>query len=223
MVGGILAAYIEAQRTGRGKRLEGSLLRTGIFALGTDLSLQIMRGRVGSTQPRRQNVNPYHGFYPTKDGRWMAVSLGRASNLPATLGHPELAGDPRFANAKTRRAHGAEIVDLFDAIFRERTMEEWSERFRDADFPWAPVQNAAEVVADPQAQAAGAFTEVPLKVGGSYRGVAMPVGFFNPDGTSDGLPKRDAPGLGEHTDDLLVSLGYRPERIAQLRNDAVIG
>lgn len=224
LLGGILAAYIGAQETGRGKVVETSLLRTGIFAVGGDLGLQIARGRVGSNQPRRKNTNPYHGFYPTKDDRWMAVSLGRGQDVGAALGHPELADDPRFADAPARRAHGPEIVEVLDGIFRERTLAEWCERFDGVDFIWSPVQQAEDVVADPQADASGAFVMVPGKNGlGAYREPAMPVGFIDADGVPDGLPKTVGPELGEHADEVLAELGYAPAEIARLRTGGVVG
>lgn len=224
LVSGILAAYIDALRTGKGKLVDTSLLRVGAFAVGTDMALQLTRGRVGSHKPRHENVNPYHGFYPTKDGRWMAVNFGRATNLPAQLGHPELVEDQRLADVTTRREHNAEIVDLLDSIFRERTMDEWCTRFREvADFVWAPVQNAKEVTEDPQVEAAGAFVEVPFKDGsGTFRSPAMPVGFFNNDGTPDGIPHSQGPILGEHADEILHSVGYDSAAIKELREAHII-
>jgi crotonobetainyl-CoA:carnitine CoA-transferase CaiB-like acyl-CoA transferase len=223
LLSGLLAAYIEAQRTGRGKVVETSLLRAGIYTVGTDMGLQGARGRVGSSQPRHSIVNPYQTFFPTKDDRWIAVNLGGGQELPAVLDHPELADDPRLVDAPTRRKHAAEIIDLFDSIFRERTLAEWCERLESANFIWAPVQTAADVVADPQAEAAGAFVSIPLKGGGAYRGPAMPVGFLNGDGERDGLPSGQAPELGENTDEILTGLGYAPDKVAALRAEGVIG
>jgi crotonobetainyl-CoA:carnitine CoA-transferase CaiB-like acyl-CoA transferase len=225
LTSGILAAYIGAQRTGRGKAVEASLLRTAVFVAGTDMGLQLVRGRVGSAQPRHANVNPMHSFYPTKDGRWIAITGANAESLAAALGHRELAGDPRLADLASRRKHAAEIVDLLDSIFREHTLAEWRQRFglQQPSFRWAPVQRPEDVAADPQAEAAGAFVDVPLKRGGSYRGVAMAPGFFDADGTPDGLPKMEGPTIGEHTDEILAELGFAPQRIAELRARKVAG
>jgi len=223
LVAGILAAYIEVQRTGRGKRVETSLLRTGAFLVATDLNTQISRGRVGSNQPRKSNINPLHTFLPTKDGRWIAISAGRLEDL-AVLGSPELLEDARFADQAGRRQHAGELVDLLDSISRRHTLAEWCEKLQGAAFRWAPVQNAAEVVADPQVRAAGALVDLPLKTGeGSYASLAMPVGFFKEDGGVDGAPRAQAPGIGEHTDLILADLGYSATAIQQMRHSRVVG
>ncbi|MDB5444967.1 MAG: CoA transferase [Phenylobacterium sp.] len=222
LVAGVLAAYIEAQRTGRGKVVETSLLRSAMFAIGTDLTMQLTRGRVGRSQPREANINPLHSFFPTRDDRWIAANLGNIGNV-AGLGHPELLEDPRFADPAARRKNGEALVRRLDEIFRERTLAEWTQALQGADFSWAPVQTAQEVVEDPQALAAGGLTDVPLKSGeGSYRGVAMPAGFWDFDGTPDGLPRGQAPDLGEHTDAILAEIGYSAEQIGDLRGRNVV-
>jgi crotonobetainyl-CoA:carnitine CoA-transferase CaiB-like acyl-CoA transferase len=222
LAAGILAAYIEAQRTGRGKVVETSLMRTAIYAVGTDMTMQLSRGRVGSNQPRKTNINPLNSFFPTKDDRWIAGNLGNLENLDI-LGHSEIMTDPRFRDAPTRRKHAAEVVDILDAIFRERTLAEWVERLESARFTWAPVQRLDEVAKDPQAEAAGAFVDVPFKSGkGTYRGVATPVEFTNPEGQREGIPKTQGPTLGENTDEILASIGYAPDKIAALRAQKIV-
>jgi crotonobetainyl-CoA:carnitine CoA-transferase CaiB-like acyl-CoA transferase len=115
-------------------------------------------------------------------------------------------------------------VEALDAIFRQRTLAEWCEALQAAAFSWAPVQTPEEVVADPQALAAGALTQVPLKSGeGSYTAVAMPTGFMNFDGSADGLPKGQSPELGEHTAQVLAELGYTPAQVDDLRARRVVG
>lgn len=223
LAAGVLAAYIEAQRTGRGKVVETSLLRTAMFAVGTDLTMQLTRGRVGRSQKRAAAVNPLHSFFPTKDGRWIAANLGDIGSLGA-LGHPELARDPRFADAGARRKNSQALVETLDAIFKARTLAEWCEQLEPAEFSWAPVQTPEEAVKDPQAMAAGALTEVPLRSGeGSYLGVAMPAGFMDFDGAPDGRPRGQAPELGEHTGEVLAELGYTAAQLEDLRARQVIG
>jgi crotonobetainyl-CoA:carnitine CoA-transferase CaiB-like acyl-CoA transferase len=111
---------------------------------------------------------------------------------------------------------------MLDEIFRQRTLVEWREALRAAPFRWAPVQNAAEVVADPQVRSAGVLVDVPLKSGdGAYVGIAMPVGFSR-DGRAEGAPKGQAPDVGEHTDKILSDLGYGADAIAKLRAEGAI-
>ena len=222
LVAGCLAAYIEVQRTGRGKVVETSLLRAAVFTGGADIAMQVAAGRVGSSQPRTSNVNPMNGFFPTKDGRWIAANLGQLAYLDV-LGHPEILSDPRFQDAAARRKHNTEVIEILDSIFRERTLAEWVRQLRSAEFTWAPVQNPEEVVGDPQVEAAGALVDVPYNSGeGSYRAPAMPVGFLDEHGRREGLPKSQTPGLGAHTDEVLAALGYPAERIADLRARKVI-
>ncbi len=222
LVAGILAAYIEVQRTGRGRAVETSLLRSAVFVGGADMAMQVAVGRVGSSQPRTANVNPMNGFYPTSDGRWIAANLTRLEFLDV-LGHPEILTDPRFQDAASRRKHNTEVIEILDNIFRERTLSEWNVQLQTAEFSWAPVQNTAEVVNDPQALAAGAFVDVPYNDGrGTYRGPAMPVGFLNDDGSQAAQPTSQCPDIGQHTDQILASIGYSGDRIAQLRSRKVI-
>lgn len=222
LVAGILAAYVEVQRTGKGRVVETSLLRSAVFVGGADIAMQVAVGRVGSSQPRMSNVNPLNAFFPTKDDRWIAANLTHIDLLDV-LDHPEILTDPRFKDAAARRRHNTEVIEILDSIFRERTLAEWNQRLQAAEFTWSPVQNPAEVVADPQADAAGAFVDVPYNSGeGSYRGPGMPVGFLNDDGSPAGLPTRQCPDLGEHTDQILASIGYPPERIAKLRADNIV-
>jgi len=163
-----------------------------------------------------------NGFFPTKDGRWIAANLGQLAYLDV-LGHPEILDDPRFQDAPTRRKHNTEVIEILDSIFRERTMAEWVQQLRPAEFTWAPVQNAEEVVSDPQALAAGALVDVPYNSGqGSYRAPAMPVGFLDEDGKPEGLPKSQTPDLGGHTDEILAGLGYSADRIADLRARRIV-
>jgi crotonobetainyl-CoA:carnitine CoA-transferase CaiB-like acyl-CoA transferase len=221
LVAGVLAAYIEAQRTGRGKVVETSLLRAGIFAIGTDLATQLSRGRVGRSRPRAESVNPLYSFFPTKDDRWIAAHLGSMATL-AALGRPDLAEDARFADPAARRANATELTAVLDEVFRQHTLAEWCERLKGAGFSWAPAQSPAEVVDDPQAIAAGAFADVPSASGeGSHRSVAMPAGFRSLEGEAEGHPKGAAPSIGEHTDQILAELGYSVSAISNLKADGV--
>ena len=196
-VAGILAALLDRERTGRGQLVETSLLRTGIYGLGWDLGIQMRFGKNTSAQPRTTELNPMCNCYAAGDGRWfwlLGVEADRLwPKLCAALDRADLAADERFSTARGRRHHAEELVAELDAIFATATRDALTEIFDRHDVWWAPVNTLAEVLADPQAVAAGAFVEVPAGEGApAHRAVATPVTFHG-----SGLPPLGGvPGLG---------------------------
>jgi crotonobetainyl-CoA:carnitine CoA-transferase CaiB-like acyl-CoA transferase len=222
-VSGILAALLERQRTGRGRLVETSLLRTGIYCLGWDFGIQLRFGKVARAAPRTEPQNPLLNSYRAADGRWFFLICLEAdrhwSNLVAVLEQPELEQDERFRTARARRKNGGELVKLLDRAFAEHPLEDWATRFDRHDLWWSPVRTPQEVVADPQALAAQAFVEVPGIDGSTaHRAVATPVRF---DGT-DPTPKTPPPRLGEHGTEVLREAGLSDAEIAALRDRGAI-
>jgi crotonobetainyl-CoA:carnitine CoA-transferase CaiB-like acyl-CoA transferase len=216
-VSAILAAVVERARTGVGRLVETSLLRTGVYAVGSDMAIQLRFGRVASNRVRTDAINPLANFFQTKDGRWICLTPRQGSGdwppLAKALAREDMLADERFANAKSRRTHGAAFVGELDAAFAALTYEEVAKLLDGIDAVWSPVQRAAEVVVDPQAEAAGCFVETPDGQGAAFRAPASPARF---PGADDG-PKGHVPRLGEHTDAVLARLGYSAAEIAALR------
>jgi crotonobetainyl-CoA:carnitine CoA-transferase CaiB-like acyl-CoA transferase len=203
---GVLAALYERERTGEGRLVEVSLLRTGTYCFGWDLNMQLRWGTMGDTSPRTEAGNPMINPYRAADGRWFWI-LGVESDrmwpkVLAAVDRQAWAEDERFRTARDRRHHAAELVTELDAIFARRTRDEWTAVFDEHDVWWAPVSTPDEVLADPQAAAAGAFVDVP---GGAWvdahRAVASPIAF---DGQQ--VSPRPVPALGEHTEEILREL-----------------
>jgi crotonobetainyl-CoA:carnitine CoA-transferase CaiB-like acyl-CoA transferase len=207
-VAAINAALIEALKTGKGRLVDVSLLRTGLYTLHTDLAIQLFFGRNASTRPRAQAYNPLTNFFKTKDDAWICI-VARAGkqDLPRMARAFELPGietDPRFQDGKSRRDHAAEITAMFDAAFAKFTKEEMAARLTAEEIAWAPCQTLADVAVDPQVYAAGGIVEMPGKDGGSFKSPGSPARFV---GADDG-PKGPGPKLGEHTREILAGLGY---------------
>jgi crotonobetainyl-CoA:carnitine CoA-transferase CaiB-like acyl-CoA transferase len=220
--GGIAAALLARERSGRGQLVSTSLLRLGIFALGWDVNTTLRLGVPARPMTRTATPNPLIGCYRARDGRWLWL-LGLQGDrhwpdLVRAVDRPAWREDPRFATMAARRANCAELVGLLDAVFATRPLAEWGAILDRAGMWWAPVQTTEEVVADPQAIAAGAFVDVPLPEGGSARMVASPVDF------SDAAlsPRAGAPELGQHTEEVLLELGYDWEAIGALKDGRVI-
>jgi len=216
LAGGIVAALYEREKSGKGRLVETSLLRTGIYCLGSDMAVQLRFGRIASTRPRTQAINPINSFFKAGDGAWICVLTRHAEGdwrrLAKALGQPGLADDPRFANTKARKENATELTGILDGIFASAPLEHWAEKLDAEDLVWAPVQTPAQVAADPQAEAAGAFVETELPGGGTFRSVATPVRFHGDE--RHRFPP--APTPGEHNTQILSEIGYSPAEIAKL-------
>lgn len=220
---GILAALYERQSTGKGRLVEASLIRAGIYAAGSDTAVQLKYGKLGSTKSRHESVAPLSNFFKAKGDTWFVIVPRQGSvdwqAVCRVIGKPELETDERFANPKGRRTNAAQLVDILDAAFGEHDLEYWRRKLDAEDMIWAPLMKPGDVANDPQAKAAGAFVEVPEHDGsGTYLAPASPIRF---PGADDG-PKGPAPELGEHTLEVLRGLGYSDADITKLREAKAI-
>lgn len=211
---GICAALVEATRTGKGRLVEASLLRTALYAMGSDFAIQLFFGRIGSTKSRRESIQPLMNFFQTRDGAWLCI-VSRQSNsdwapLCKALNISNLIDDERFNSAKARRQNAGRLVDVFDKAFGSFDKADIAIRLDAQNIVWAPVQTLAEVAADPQVLAAGGITQTPSADGiSSFSSPASPVRF---PGADDG-PKGPSPSPGEHTREILLALGKSEQDI----------
>ncbi len=200
---GILAAVLEQRRTGSGRVVEVSLLRTGAYILGWDLGLQMTLGKVADAEPRQRNQAPLMNPYKAADGRWFFFTGLEASRhigpVCRALGRADLLEDERFASASAIRAHRAEVIAILDGIVAERPLDEWAERFDREGVWWAVAQSPAEVVEDPQLLANDGIVEIE---GGALRSVNGPVSFSGVSHDS----ATAVPSLGADTDDVFKEL-----------------
>jgi crotonobetainyl-CoA:carnitine CoA-transferase CaiB-like acyl-CoA transferase len=159
-------------------------------------------------------------MYRTKDGRHIQLVFLEADRYWADfcrlIGRDDLAADARFADLATRRANAAACMAILDEEFAARTYEEWKALLSQLDAPWAPVQAVAEILDDPQVLANGYIAEV-ADGEPPYRLPAVPVQF-------DERPPhlRRAPEHGEHSEALLLELGYDWDAIGALKDAGVV-
>ncbi len=222
LAGGVAAALLVRERTGAGQMVTTSLLRVGVFVLGWDTAATLRLGIPATPMTRTSTPNPVIDCYRAGDGRWFWL-LGLQGqrhwpDLVRAVDRLEWLDDPRFATMAARREHCAELVALLDAIFATRSREEWGAVFDRVGMWWAPVQSTLEVVSDPQAIAAGAFVDVPAGDGGTVPGVASPVDFS----VTAWAPSGPAPECGQHTEEVLLELGYGWEDIGRLKDGGAI-
>jgi crotonobetainyl-CoA:carnitine CoA-transferase CaiB-like acyl-CoA transferase len=204
---GLLAAVLEQRATGRGRVVEVSLLRTGSYVLGWDLSLQANLGKVAPAEPRHSNQTPLMNSYRTKDGRWLFFTGLEADRhiegILRAVGREDLLSDPRFADARAIRKNRVEVIALLDDMIATEPLAVWAERLDRAGVWWAPAQGPADVLADPQLVANDGVVELGDEAAGTrQRSINGPVSFSD----ARVRPSTPAPKLGEHTAAVLAEL-----------------
>jgi crotonobetainyl-CoA:carnitine CoA-transferase CaiB-like acyl-CoA transferase len=220
-VGGVAAALFAREATGAGQHVTTSLLRSGMFMMSFDVNTALRRGVPVVPAVRTEARNPLYNIYRTADGRWFHLlglqpdrhwePLLRAADTPALR-------DPRFSTGAGRAEHAAEVIRLLDATFAADGMDAWQARFDQAGVWWAPIQSPFELLDDAQAHAAGAFVDAPVAEGTAAT-IATPVDFS----ATPWSVRRRSPEAGEHTEEVLLELGYDWDAITRLRDEGAFG
>lgn len=218
---GIASALFKRERTGEGGLVDVSLLATAMWTLSSDV-LAALGGDEPVRMPGRgATPNPLVGVYRTKDGRHIQLVFLEGDRYWASfcslVGRDDLAADPRYADLAVRRQNSVECVAALDAIFAERTFEEWKALLAGLDAPWAPVQAVTELLDDPQVLANGYVGEVALDDGTTYRLPNVPVQFDGQQATQSRAPEH-----GEHTESILTEIGYDWDAIIAMKDAGAI-
>ena len=224
IAGGVAGALFRRERTGEPSIVDISLLGTAMWTLAPDITMAKALKALAGGMPkmdRRMSPNPIVNQYQTKDGRWiMMIMLQSDRNWPDLcrhLGREDLIEDPRFVSSEKRFENRGECVDALDAIFAQRTLEEWKRALATTDGVWAPVQRPIELYDDPQVLANGYLQEVELGDGSHCELVNSPVQF-------DENPPQfgAAPQHGQHTEQILLDLGLSWEEISGYKDAKAI-
>ena len=214
---GILAALSAREETGRGQFVDIAMMDGAVAWQVVNVFRHLLDGR----EPARGDTmltghHPCYSIYETRDGRHVTVGALEPHfwrTLCERLGLGEFAGQ-QFAEGSEREA----MFARFRAKFRERSMAEWVDLLADLDICFGPVATLAEMMHDPQVRHRGMVVEMD-----DGRGVRRTT-LGNPIKLSDTPPalRLPAPELGQHTEEVLVGLGYSRGHIAALRERGVI-
>jgi crotonobetainyl-CoA:carnitine CoA-transferase CaiB-like acyl-CoA transferase len=221
--GAVAAALLARERTGHGQLVATSLMRIGMYMIGWDVSMSLRLGLPTIPMTVKAPPNPLINAYAAGDGRrfWM-LGLQADRHWPDVLRaieRPDWADDERYASLESRFVHSAELVTELNEIFATKPMAEWAEIFDKENVWWAPVQHAHEVVDDAVAHAAGGFIDVPAIDGGeAVKMVASPADFHG----TECAPRSTAPEFAQHTEEVLLELGYDWDRIIELKDAGAI-
>jgi crotonobetainyl-CoA:carnitine CoA-transferase CaiB-like acyl-CoA transferase len=211
---GVLAAYVHRLKTGQGQRVDTSLFEAGITHTYWQSAIALATGdsppAMGSAHPLNA---PYQAFR-TKDG-WINIGAANQANWLKLLGAleaPEIAGDARFAEPRSRMENLDALVAVLEPVFATRASAEWLERLERAGVPAGPILDIGAMLTDPQTIARGMVTRVPHARLGEVATLGPPVKLSETPATL----RRGAPVLGQHTREVLAEYGYSADEIDEL-------
>ena len=219
---GVAAALFERERTGRGQRVDTSLLEAGITQTFWQSAIALASaespGALGTAHPL---TAPYQSFR-TADG-WINVGAsneGTWLRLTNALSAQELASDHRFETNADRMGHLVELVELLTPYFSTRTSDEWIDILEKTGVPAGPVASVGEMLEHPQTLDREMVIEVKHTKLGSQRSLGCAVKM---SGLAPISRQMGAPLLGEHTREVLQGAGYDADEIdALLKNGTAL-
>lgn len=220
---GVLAALHERERSAKGQMLDISMLDCQIAVLENAFARYFATGEVPKPIGTRHPLaTPFQAF-PTKDG-WIVVALSWGVEnqwelFCATVGRPDLIGDPRFDTPGLRTKHHGDLEPVLNEALRQKTTAEWLREFDAIGLPCGPLNNIPQAAEHPQVKAREMLVEVEHPDGFSLKITDTPVKLGRTPGGIQGPP----PALGEHTDEVLAGgMGLSAEEIATLREAEVV-
>jgi formyl-CoA transferase len=223
----ILAAVEARHRTGKGQHIDMSLLDVGVALLANQAAGFLNTGKVptrqGNTHP---SLVPYQDFETVDGAMLLAIGNdGQFARFSQVAQHPEWAVDTRFATNTQRVLHRDELTQLLQTEIRKRTTADWIALLEHHAVPCGPINTVAQAFEDAQVQARQLVVtqDVAPAVAAkthtaSIASVASPLRLLGTPTVSNRAP----PALGEHTDEVLASLGLDAKAIQSLHDKAVV-
>jgi crotonobetainyl-CoA:carnitine CoA-transferase CaiB-like acyl-CoA transferase len=218
--GAIVTALYKRERTGEGSHVSSNLMANGLWAAGVLAQAKLCGAKFQERRPRERALNAVTNHYRCKDGRWLILSLLNEERqwpaLARCLGREDLINDIRFATKVDRHARSLELIAIFDQVFATRDLAEWRTALDGNGLVFGVVGILDDIPTDQQMIDNDVL--VPFE-NGTMLTINSPIWV---DGSEKVKPTR-APGVGEHSEDILREAGYDETSIRSLKASGAVG
>ncbi len=222
LAGAIVTALLARERFGIGQKVDISLMASGMWVAGFDVQGIALLGLDVGKFARKHAGNPLYNTYEAKDGKWFQLVMLETDrywpSVCKAIEREDLEKDPRFDTHVKRCQNSELLISMLDEIFATKTRAEWAERFEKLELIWEPETKVIEVIADPQVSENEFFIEAEHTSGTKFKLLRPPFQFSE----TSIRPKGPAPEHGQHTEEILLELGYDWDRISKLKEEKVI-
>jgi crotonobetainyl-CoA:carnitine CoA-transferase CaiB-like acyl-CoA transferase len=219
---GVSLALFAREKTGKGQVVDTSLMGSVVAMLGHLISGTAMLQQEFPRFVRANAGNVLYNHYCCKDNKWLVIAHLDPdrwwAKVCGALGLEKLVNDSRFSTFEARSNNRKELVAIFDDVFASKTRDEWMKILEEHGCIFTPIQSIPEVVADPQLMANNYLIHINHPTNGQTDTMGFPWDFSETPASW----RRGAPKLGEHTEEVLLEIGYSKEAIAKLREEEAI-
>jgi crotonobetainyl-CoA:carnitine CoA-transferase CaiB-like acyl-CoA transferase len=218
----ILAALFARERRKVGQQVNVSGLGSVICLESLAITYRLLHDEEFPRRSRLKMGNPLWNYYQCADGKWLILAMQQAdrywSSFCKVMGIEHLERNQKFDNMRVRASNSEELISILDQRFSTKPREEWLELLAKADLIAQPIQTISEVVADPQVVANNYIINYEHPVYGLIKMIGFPYEFSR-DSPS---VRRAAPELGQHTEEILLEMGYTWNDIVDLKNQGIV-
>lgn len=219
----ILVGLLAKERSGIGQEIHVSMLGTAIHMQALNVQTTLWRGRSMARHSRKRVRNPMSNHYRCEDDKWISLTEPQYDrfwdNICEIFGNPDELRGSKLATPDSRRENYQDLLQFLETTFAKKPRSEWIRIFREkAQFAFDVINDLSEAVADPQVLANNYVVDFNHAVLGDVKVTGVP---FSCSKMEVG-PRSRAPELGEHTEEVLLGMGFNWDQIVRLKDEGVI-